>query len=378
MSSVYINKVSKYLPNDPVTNDEMEEYLGFIHDRSSKSKGIVLRSNGIKTRYYALEKGGKSTHSNAKLTSLAIKALLDDNIKLADIDILSAGTTSPDNLLPSHASMVQGILGGDHSYEVMSPGGSCNSGMLAMKYGISAIKAGMAKNVICTGSEKFSSWLLSKNYDDEAKKLVELNQDPIVAFEKDFLRWMLSDGAGAALLQDHPNQTGTSLKVEWIDNISYANKLEACMYAGGDKENGQLKPWRDYDVIERGDNSVFSIKQDVKLLRPNIVKWGIDFLEELVVKHSIDFSKITYFLPHISSEYFRLKVYDGITERGIDIPLEKWFINLPEVGNVGAASIFLMLEELVNSDKLKPGNQLLLMVPESARFSYTYALLTVQ
>jgi 3-oxoacyl-[acyl-carrier-protein] synthase-3 len=44
---------------------------------------------------------------------------------------------------------------------------------------------------------------------------------------------------------------------------------------------------------------------------------------------------------------------------------------------VGSASIYIMLEELFNSGKLKAGQKLLLMVPESARFSYSYVLLTV-
>ena len=61
----------------------------------------------------------------------------------------------------------------------------------------------------------------------------------------------------------------------------------------------------------------------------------------------------------------------------MEIPEHKWFSNLTEVGNVGSASIYIMLEEIVNSGKLKVGQKLLLMVPESARFSYAYVLLTV-
>ncbi|MBQ0788287.1 MAG: hypothetical protein KBT69_12350, partial [Oceanihabitans sp.] len=50
---------------------------------------------------------------------------------------------------------------------------------------------------------------------------------------------------------------------------------------------------------------------------------------------------------------------------------------LSKVGNVGAGSIYIMLEELANSGKLKKGQKILLSVPESARFAYAYALLTV-
>ena len=75
--SVYINKTSSFFPNEPVANDDMELYLGYINGKPSKSKSIVLRNNGIINRYYALEKGGKSTHTNAQMTALAVKELFD-------------------------------------------------------------------------------------------------------------------------------------------------------------------------------------------------------------------------------------------------------------------------------------------------------------
>lgn len=59
------------------------------------------------------------------------------------------------------------------------------------------------------------------------------------------------------------------------------------------------------------------------------------------------------------------------------MPLEKWFMNLSEVGNVGSASIYLMVEDLLNNGKLKKGDGIMLCVPESGRFSYSYAYLTV-
>ena len=74
-NEVYIINTSIFLPNDPVSNDDMETYLGFINGKPSKARRIVLRNNGIKTRYYALTKEGKSTHSNAQMTAEAVKAL---------------------------------------------------------------------------------------------------------------------------------------------------------------------------------------------------------------------------------------------------------------------------------------------------------------
>ncbi|BAU54317.1 3-oxoacyl-(acyl carrier protein) synthase III [Mucilaginibacter gotjawali] len=76
-SNVYINQTAAFFPNEPVSNDEMESYLGYIDNRPSKSRSIVLRNNGIVNRYYALTKDRKSTHTNAQMTALAVKSLFD-------------------------------------------------------------------------------------------------------------------------------------------------------------------------------------------------------------------------------------------------------------------------------------------------------------
>src|SRR5580700_3839863 len=104
--SVYINRISKYLPGAPVSNNEMEEYLGFVGgDIKSKAKPVILRNNKITNRYYALDKSGKSTHTNTELTVEAIKRLTNEDFTLADIELLTCGTTTPDQLLPGHANM---------------------------------------------------------------------------------------------------------------------------------------------------------------------------------------------------------------------------------------------------------------------------------
>jgi 3-oxoacyl-[acyl-carrier-protein] synthase-3 len=133
-TEVYINRTSSYFPNDPVPNDEMEEYLGYINNKPSKSKKIVLRNNGITNRYYALDKNHKSTHTNAEMTALAVRALFDgDPQPFADIELLSCGTSSPDQMMPSHGVMTHGWLPEMDGIEVVSPAGVCCAGMHAIK-----------------------------------------------------------------------------------------------------------------------------------------------------------------------------------------------------------------------------------------------------
>ncbi|MBK9487110.1 MAG: beta-ketoacyl-ACP synthase III [Chitinophagaceae bacterium] len=378
-NEVYITNTAAFFPNNPVSNDEMEDYLGYINDAPSRSKAIVLRNNGIKNRFYALTKEGKPTHTNAEMTAEAVRSLFkDDPDGIKNIELLSTGTSTPDQLMPSHGVMVHGHLPETKPFEVVSPSGVCCAGMHAFKYAYLATKAGDVQQSVATGSERFSLSLLAGNFEDEAKRLKELVDDPYIGFEKEFLRWMLSDGAAAFHLSNKKNETGISLKVEWIEGFSYANELEPCMYQACEKmKDGSLKSYQDYTPQELAEQSIMSIKQDVKLLSKNIVLYGGYGVSASLAKHGVKSEEIDYFLPHMSSNFFKDKIYQQLIANGTGIMYDKWFVNLDQVGNVGAASVYFMVNELFHSGKLKVGDKIYLLVPESSRFSYMYSLLTV-
>ena len=375
---VFINKAGKFLPNEPVSNNDMEAYLGMVDGKPSKARAIILRRNGIKQRYYALDKEGNTTHTNPQMAAKAIRSLLSDSLSLENIDLLSCGTSTPEQILPSHASMVHGELGGSKNIEIVSFAGSCCTGVDALKYAYMAVKLGESKNAVVSASERPSAWLKASYFQEESEKLALLEEQPMLAFEKDFLRWMLSDGAFALLLQGKPNEHDLSLRIDWIDLTSFANTRQTCMYAGAEKlADGRLKGWADYPQQEWLSKSLFALKQDTRLLAENVVKLGVDFLVELGKKHQFTPDDIDWFLPHLSSMFFKDKILEESKRRGFLIPEEKWFLNLPRIGNIGSASAFAMIEELLYSGNLKKGQKILLMIPESARFSYCYCMLTV-
>lgn len=376
MNQVYITRLSKFLPFDVVTNEEMEDVLGKVGGKPSRVRRLILRNNGIKKRYYAINPNHE-TYSNAVMTAKAIQALFPEDESLSDVDMLACGTTSPDQLLPGHASMVQGEL---HCADmpVYSFAGACNTGIQALKTGFLSIASGDTQNAVTTGSERTSGFLKAERFQPEIDKSEEIETNGYIAFEKDFLRWMLSDGAGAAFLENKPNSEGISLKIEWIEITSCSGRIDTCMYSGAVKnENDGFIGYNDLSGEDWLQQSVFSFKQDTQLLGDNIVPLGVEFLKKILGKRKIDVTKLNWFLPHLSSEFFRNKIKDALAENNIAIPEEAWFTNLSEVGNVGAASPYLMLEELFNDSKLRKGDKILMMIPESARFSYSYAYMTV-
>lgn len=372
----YITRMAAFLPNAPVDNDHMEQLLGMIDGKPSRTRRIILRNNGIKLRHYAIDPAtGAFTHNNATLTAAAVRKL---NLEQPP-QCLCCGTSTPDQIMPGHAAMVHGELG-QAPCEIVTTSGICISGIMALKYACLQVAAGQTETAVATGSELASSFMRAPMCAAETISPAQLEQAPQLAFDSDFLRWMLSDGAAAALVAAQPAPTGISLRVEWIEQRSFANELATCMYAGAAKNtDGSLRGWREFDSLAQAlKERAFLIKQDVKLLNSEIITTAVErALLPIVARHNLNAADITWFLPHYSSEYFRQRLYNGMQSAGFDIPMERWFSNLTTRGNTGAASIYIMLEELLGSGKLRRGDTILCFVPESGRFSMCYMLLTV-
>jgi 3-oxoacyl-[acyl-carrier-protein] synthase-3 len=364
---VFLTRTSAYLPLAPVGNDEMESVLGMVGGRPSRARRIVLRNNGIQSRHYALDPAtGEPVMTNAELAAEAVRALGE----IGPVDCLATATSRPDQLMPAHGVMVHGALGWPR-LEVASLAGICVAGATAFKYAWMAVRAGEAQRAVAVASEMASLALRARNFDAEAEyKVNELEERPEIAFEKDFLRWMLSDGAGAVLLENQPSGP-LSLKVRWVELSSAAHELPACMYSGAEKNaDDSLTGWQSFSTHEWATRSVFTVKQDVKLLNEHVIRATLtDPLRELVKKHHLAGQKIDWFLPHYSSHYFAEAVAQGVAEAGLSIPRENWFTNLVQKGNTGSASPFIMLDELFHSGRIQQGHTLLMYIPESGRFS---------
>lgn len=377
-NEVFMNRLSTFLPNQAVTNEEMEKFLGLIEGNQSRVRRIVLKQNGIKTRYYALTQQQEITHTNAELAANAIKKLFGEGYELKDAEVLATATSIPDQILPSHASMVHGLLKESGNMELFSASGVCLTSLQALKAAWQSVATGDKKIAICSASELVSATLLSKNYDLEYEMCHSIGENPYYGFEKDFLRFMLSDGAGAALLADKPNPQGLSLRIEWIEMESFANELPTCMLLGGNfSDDGEVKGWKSFGNMERAEKSIFTVKQDIRLLKEYVIRYWVDHIEKMLSKHQVSASDVRFVIPHVSSMFFYYELLKELEKRGIDLGEEKWFTNLTWVGNIGSASIFVALEEFMRTKPIRKGDNILLLVPESGRFSYGTALVSV-
>lgn len=367
MKAAYITNIGKFLPGDPISNDDMETYLGKIGDRPSKVRHKILKSNGIKQRYYAIDRQQNTIYQNSEMAAYAVRdSLSQGNIEPTAIDLLACATSLPDLTIPGFASMVHGALTEFAPVEIISTQGVCCAGVSALNYATSQIQLDKRQNAIAVASE-FASRLFKHTHFNKEQKL---------PFDTEFLRWMLSDGAGAFLLQDQPRSQGISLRIDWIELVSHAHTYPLCMYAGTQDINSQ-KSWLDYSSYEQAASAgAFHLRQDIRRL-DDVIKLGVTGWLKLIEAGRVNPQDIDWLLCHYSSHFFRSKIIDLLTQANCMIPQEKWFTNLYTRGNTGCASIYLMLEELFNSQKLQPGQKIFCFVPESGRYTTAYIMLTV-
>jgi 3-oxoacyl-[acyl-carrier-protein] synthase III len=372
MSRVFITALGKFLPGSPIDNDSMEEFLGVIGGKASRARGRILRQNGIQFRHYAINREQQSLFSNAEMAANAVRnAVGRAGLDLKDIDFLAAATSQGDLPLPGFASMVHGELE-SRPCEIATLHGVCASGVMALKSAMLQVLHQGKTNAVACASEFASRLFKSSRF--EAQKNV---RERGLTFDAEFLRWMLSDGAGAAVLNAFQQTSGLSLRIEWIELLSFAGQFEPCMYVGPAKNGRGMASWLDYPSYDMAaDAGAINLRQDVRML-DEVVRHAVNGLLQITKKNSLKPRDIQWLAVHYSSNVFRDSSHELAVKLGFDIPLERWFTNLQSTGNVGSASVFLLLEELLYSGRLKAGDNVLCLIPESGRFLFGYMLLRV-
>jgi 3-oxoacyl-[acyl-carrier-protein] synthase-3 len=365
--NVYITSTGSFLPGPPIGNDAIEEVLGLVNGQRSRLKSRILKSNGIRSRHYAIGRDGRTTHSNTEMAVAAARDCIDRAGVGADaIGMLSCATTQGDLVLPGFGSMVQAGL--DLSeVELITTHGICSCSLMAVKAAANALRVGDHSTALVVGSELASRLFKHTRY--EAAGGYEA-----VDFNSEFLRWMLSDGAGAMLLETRPR--GPALRVDWIRSFSHADAFPVCMSIGSPTDASDARTWQDFATYAEAEAAgALLIRQDVRLLE-HIVKLGVDGALRLIHEGLLDMRRLDHLLCHYSSHHFRGKIFDMLQMAGAAVAEEKWYTNLYERGNTGCASIFIMLDEFLREGRARVGDTILCMVPESGRFNTAYMHLT--
>ncbi len=150
------------------------------------------------------------------------------------------------------------------------------------------------------------------------------------------------------------------------------------MYVGPAKQGGRIpQGWLDYpNYRSAADAGAINLRQDIRMLK-DVVRYAVGGLLQVAKEKSLAPEQVDWLAVHYSSHFFREQSATLAAKAGFHVPAERWFSNLSTTGNVGSASTFLLLEELLSSGRLAPGQKILCLIPESGRFLFGYMLLTV-
>ena len=365
--SVFVNATGMFMPGEPVDNDAIDRYIAPLNRVSARIKRRILAENGIKTRHYAIDQDGATVHSSTAMAAAAIKdCLAASEVKLDDLTMLCTGSSGGDVAMPGFANMVQGEL---HAPPLLTSShqGVCAAGVAALQHAASVLELSESGHAMVATSEFPSRMFKRSRFAPQGYE---------TDFDSHFLRWMLSDGAGACLLGKQARSAGLSLKLHWIHNKSFSGDLPVCMQIGN-AANAGGKSYLDYTSMADAEiDGAFLLRQDIRLL-PHLFELGIHEYVDLIRAGEFSPESIDHFLCHYSSEKFAGVVEDLMTRAGLSIPKDRWYSNLAKRGNTGASSIFVMLCDFMRERELVPGQRILCFIPESGRFTVAFMLLEV-
>jgi 3-oxoacyl-[acyl-carrier-protein] synthase III len=355
----YITRTGSFLPGAAVENHQIHDHLGWLSDEADVQQR-VLAMNGIVRRHYAQDKHQQPTHDVYDLAVQAAQACVADEATASPIGLLSAGTTYAPLSAPGIASIVHhrlqaaGLI--DWPLEISSHAGICTSAAAALVNAVRSVNSGQHDTALCVAAEHASEILKAKvikPIDDRAE-----HEDIRTSrwFMSVFLRFMLSDGAGAMLLQSVPRPQGLSWRVDWTHSMSFANEAPLCMHL---------------------DNADRLLSQNVAILSRYFIPLAGRFVQSALQRHDERLDDYQMLLPHMSSFFFRRKMERVIREhcQNPDTPVPYW-TNLATAGNTGAASIFVMLDHYLAQAQHASGDRLLLFIPESGQFNFVMISLT--
>lgn len=371
---VYVTGTATVLPGAPVDNEAMERHLGRVGGRASALGRRVLRWNGIQTRHYALSPDGTALTTNAAMCADAVRAAAHAaGASLSRLRHLAAATTQGDLLVPGHAAQVHAELACG-PLEIASFQSVCGSALMAAKSAWQAVRTGDADASVACAGELASRWFRPPFFEGTA--LVDAKGR--VAMEAEYLRWTLSDGAGAIWLSDRPAPGRASVRVDWIDIVSLADRFDPCMWAGAtvaDRHDLQSS-WPFLGPKAAFEAGALALQQDFTLLKTIIRAWIGVYLEK-VDQGRIDPSAVDHLLLHYSAQSLREEIVRLLSDTGAMIDEARWFNTLAQTGNNGSASIWIMLDALLRDRRPSPGQTILAIVPESGRGLVGFMHMTV-
>ncbi|MES1174116.1 MAG: beta-ketoacyl-ACP synthase III [Myxococcales bacterium] len=300
-----------YAPERVLTNHDLEKLV-------DTSDEWISERTGIKQRHIARE---DETASDMALAA-ARRALESAGLSPADLDMIIVGTISGDVPMPACAAYLQRKLGAGPipSFDVSA---ACAGFLYAMSIADQFVRTGVHKHILIVGVE-----LLSRLVDWQDRTTCVL----------------FGDGAGAAIIGPATGDGRGILSTRLYTDASLTESL--CIPAGGSREALTAE-----GLVAKRDKVKMVGKDIFKAAVRNMTQASRDALDTA----SMPTDSVRWVVPHQAN----LRIISQIAER-LDIPMDRFIINIERYGNTSSASIPIALDEGIRDGRIKPGDTVLM------------------
>ncbi len=298
------------IPENVLTNKELAERLNV-------TENYIYTMTGIRERHIA---GPTQATSNLGAEA-AERALLNAGVDRTDVDLIIVSTLSPDMPLPPTACIIQKLLGIKNS-PAFDLSAACSGFVYALAVGSQFIAGGIYRNILVIGAEKISG---VTNWDD---------LEPCI---------VAGDGAGAVVLQPAPEGQGI-LSVYLGADGSGAEHVH--IPAGGTR------------MAVTAENIAANMHK-TKMNGQEVFRFAMRMLPEATKQAlkmaGISEEEVVLIIPHQAN----LRIIEAAARR-MDVPMEKFMVNVDRYGNTSSASIPIALDEALRTGRVKAGDVVVL------------------
>jgi len=314
----------RYLPERILSNADLEKMV------DTNDEWIVSRT-GMKERRLAAD----DEYTSDMGLKAAEKALESAKMKPKDVDLILFATITPDYIFPSTACLIQDQLGCKNAF-AMDVQAACTGYIYGLSIAKAYIDSGMYRNVLIVASEKLSSIV---DYKDRSTCI------------------LFGDGASACVVSDK----GKGFEVGEVSLGADGAQADLLMLPGGGSRN---------------PSSIKTVEEGLHFLQMNgkeVFKFAVRRMEgaakACLEKAGLSENEISWLIPHQAN----IRIIEAISKR-FKVPMERVYATIHKYGNTSASSVGIALDELIRTEDLKIGENLLL-VAFGAGFTWGAALL---
>jgi len=347
-----------FLPGKPVSPDEVENYLGEITMAPEnimkwlrRIKPLMKEMLDVDHYHFAIDPVTRQfTEDNITMSVKAAKAALDKaGLTPGDIDLITYGSAHQDQM-PTASVRIQEALGIEECAEI-SIHANCTSAYKALLVAHDMIRNGRYRTALVLSSSMASSELRAEYY----------NQ-PLLTKEELFLRYFLSDGAGALVLRaaDTPLK-GYILESTYMESIG--GKKPSSM--GNRRPAYWMNPAEEY---EKGYHHLAQMFNEQLRLHFHDADGSVFYkgLKRMIEQYGVDTKKLRYFQVNFPSKHISELIMDECLELGID--RKTLYTKMSDMGYIGPPMCFVCLDQIMSNEPVNNGDIILSFVTEVSKF----------